>query len=88
MPTLRTWPIRIAKARFAALVRSAEEDGPQVITRRGQRVVIVGRSRSRLDIKAAVSEVVFWTFFAQCRAFRALSVTVATSPADSASVRL
>lgn len=35
------WQIQEAKQRFSELVRRAESDGPQVVTRHGREVVIV-----------------------------------------------
>ena len=35
------WQIQEAKQRFSELVRHAEADGPQVVTRHGREVVIV-----------------------------------------------
>ncbi len=35
------WQLQEAKQRFSELVRRAERDGPQVITRHGEEVVVV-----------------------------------------------
>ncbi len=35
------WQIQEAKQKFSQLVRSALDDGPQVVTRRGEEVVVV-----------------------------------------------
>lgn len=35
------WQIQAAKQRFSELVRQAEADGPQVVTRHGREVVVV-----------------------------------------------
>jgi prevent-host-death family protein len=35
------WQIQEAKQRFSELVRQAEADGPQVVTRHGREVVVV-----------------------------------------------
>ena len=54
-----TWQLQEAKQRFSELVRRALEEGPQVVTRRGEEVVvIVGAqefdrlSRAEEDFKA------------------------------------
>lgn len=36
-----SWQLQEAKQRFSELVRRALEDGPQVVTRRGEEVVVV-----------------------------------------------
>lgn len=36
-----TWQVQEAKQRFSELVQRALDDGPQVVTRRGQEVVVV-----------------------------------------------
>ena len=36
-----TWPVQEAKQKFSQLVRRAQEDGPQVVTRHGEEVVVV-----------------------------------------------
>lgn len=35
------WQVQDAKQRFSALVRSAVDEGPQVVTRHGEAVVVV-----------------------------------------------
>jgi prevent-host-death family protein len=35
------WQLQEAKQRFSELVRRAEEEGPQTVTRRGEEVVVV-----------------------------------------------
>jgi prevent-host-death family protein len=52
------WQLQIAKQRFSELVRRAIDDGPQVVTRRGEAVVVVvsaaefeRRSRAQADFK-------------------------------------
>lgn len=35
------WQLQEAKQRFSELVRRAEKDGPQVVTRHGEEVVVV-----------------------------------------------
>jgi len=35
------WQLQEAKQRFSEVVRQAEDDGPQVVTRHGQEVVVV-----------------------------------------------
>jgi len=35
------WQVQEAKQRFSELVRKAEEDGPQTVTRNGREVVVV-----------------------------------------------
>lgn len=57
------WSVAEAKARFSDLVSHAIEDGPQTVTRRGRRAVVVvsveewerrtGRSGSLADFLAA-----------------------------------
>jgi antitoxin Phd len=44
MPSLRpfaAWKLEDAKARFSELVRRAHEEGPQAVTVRGRRAVVV-----------------------------------------------
>ena len=36
-----SWQVQEAKQRFSELVRRAEEDGPQTVTRHGREVVVV-----------------------------------------------
>ena len=36
-----TWQLQEAKQRFSELVRCALEEGPQVVTRRGEEVVVI-----------------------------------------------
>lgn len=36
-----TWQLQEAKQRFSELVRRAEREGPQVVTRHGEEVVVV-----------------------------------------------
>ena len=38
---MKNWQVQEAKARFSALVRSAEIDGPQTITVHGRRAAVV-----------------------------------------------
>jgi antitoxin Phd len=38
---VKTWQLREAKQRFSELVRRAEREGPQVVTRHGEEVVVV-----------------------------------------------
>lgn len=52
------WQLQEAKQRFSELVRRAEADGPQVVTRNGREVVVVvaaeefrRRSEPRMDFK-------------------------------------
>lgn len=35
------WQLQDAKQRFSELVRRAQRDGPQIVTRRGERAVVV-----------------------------------------------
>ena len=39
-----SWQLQEAKQRFSELVRRALEEGPQVVTRRGEEVVVVVRA--------------------------------------------
>ncbi len=44
MKTLKTkkrWQLQIAKARFSELVRRAEAEGPQYVTRQGKDAVVI-----------------------------------------------
>jgi len=36
-----TWQLQEAKQRFSEVVRQAQDEGPQVVTRHGQEVVVV-----------------------------------------------
>jgi len=36
-----SWQLQEAKQRFSEVVRQAEENGPQVVTRHGQEVVVI-----------------------------------------------
>lgn len=38
---MKNWALQDAKARFSALVEKAQNDGPQLVTRRGQEAVYV-----------------------------------------------
>ena len=38
---MKNWQVQEAKARFSALMRSAETDGPQAITVHGRRAAVV-----------------------------------------------
>lgn len=40
-PTLRTWKLQDAKARFSELVREARAHGPQTVTVHGREAVVV-----------------------------------------------
>jgi antitoxin Phd len=40
-PTRASWKLEDAKARFSELVRRAHEEGPQAVTVRGRRAVVV-----------------------------------------------
>lgn len=40
-----SWQLQEAKQRFSELVRRAESEGPQVVTRHGQAVVVVVSSK-------------------------------------------
>lgn len=40
-PDGSTWSVADAKARFSDVVARALEDGPQIVTRRGRRAVVV-----------------------------------------------
>ena len=37
----KTWQIQEAKNKFSSLVKSAQEKGPQIVTRRGVKTVVV-----------------------------------------------
>jgi len=37
----RTWPVHDAKARFSELLECSLRDGPQIVTRRGQKTAVV-----------------------------------------------
>ena len=36
-----SWPVQDAKQRFSELIRTAGEDGPQIVTRHGEEVAVV-----------------------------------------------
>jgi prevent-host-death family protein len=36
-----SWPVQDAKQRFSELVRKAQADGPQVVTRHGEEIAVV-----------------------------------------------
>lgn len=38
---MKEWQLQIAKQRFSALLRAAENHGPQVITRHGKKVAVM-----------------------------------------------
>jgi prevent-host-death family protein len=38
---MREWQVEEAETRFSELIRKAEHDGPQAITRRGQEVAVM-----------------------------------------------
>jgi antitoxin Phd len=35
------WPVQDAKQRFSELIRTAQADGPQVVTRHGEEIAVV-----------------------------------------------
>jgi prevent-host-death family protein len=41
MKKMREWPLAEAKAKFSELVGFAEENGPQYVTKRGKRTVVM-----------------------------------------------
>jgi prevent-host-death family protein len=47
----KVWPIHEAKAGFTSLVRAAEEDGPQQISRHGQAVAVVMSARDYMRLQ-------------------------------------
>lgn len=38
---LKTWPLQDAKARFSELVETCLREGPQMVTRRGEKAVVI-----------------------------------------------
>jgi prevent-host-death family protein len=36
-----SWPVQDAKQRFSELIRTAEVDGPQIVTRHGEEIAVV-----------------------------------------------
>jgi len=46
------WQVQEAKQRFSEVVRQAEADGPQVVTRHGQEVVVVLSAREYRRLQA------------------------------------
>jgi prevent-host-death family protein len=40
-PTMKTWSVQDAKARFSELVATCLRDGPQLVTRRGEKAVVL-----------------------------------------------
>ncbi len=61
---MRYWTSKDAKARFGELLRKAETEGPQVVTRRGAEAVVVirveewkgSKSRPKLDFMKVLIE--------------------------------
>lgn len=47
------WQVQEAKQRFSALVRQALGEGPQVVTRHGEEVVVVVAAREFRELAAA-----------------------------------
>lgn len=39
--SLKSWPAQDAKARFSELLNACEQDGPQVVTRRGVEAAVI-----------------------------------------------
>lgn len=50
------WQIQEAKQRFSELVRHAEADGPQVVTRHGRKVVVVLAAEEYTRLQAGVPD--------------------------------
>jgi len=40
-PTMKTWSVQDAKARFSELVETCLRDGPQIVTRRGEEAAVL-----------------------------------------------
>jgi prevent-host-death family protein len=36
-----SWPVQDAKQRFSELIRTAQADGPQIVTRHGEEIAVV-----------------------------------------------
>jgi prevent-host-death family protein len=51
-----TWQVQEAKQRFSALVRRALDEGPQVVTRRGEEVVVVLSASEYRRLKRAAPD--------------------------------
>lgn len=50
------WQVQEAKQKFSALVQQAIDDGPQVVTRRGEEVVVVLAAREYRRLKGEVPD--------------------------------
>lgn len=50
------WQVQEAKQKFSALVQRAIDDGPQVVTRRGEEVVVVLSAREYRRLRGGVPD--------------------------------
>ena len=59
--THNTWQLQDAKNRFSELVNKALDEGPQIVTRRGEEVVVIVSSQAyRKTLKTQTSLVDFF----------------------------
>jgi prevent-host-death family protein len=50
------WQVQDAKQRFSELIRTAHEDGPQVVTRHGQEIAVVIDIADYRHLKGEIAE--------------------------------
>ncbi len=73
------WQLQEAKQRFSALVRRALDDGPQVVTRRGEEVVVVISARDYRRLTRTAPD--FADFLLAAPDISQLEIERATDPA-------
>ena len=76
---LERWQVQEAKQRFSELVRRAEDEGPQVVTRHGEAVVVVMAAGEFRRLQGEVPD--FKEFLFAAPDFDALEITRDPAPA-------
>lgn len=69
MKKMREWPLAEAKAKFSELVGFAEENGPQYVTKRGKRTVVMVpiEDWERANGQAPARNVIDWLMAPEAR---------------------
>ena len=75
------WQLQEAKQKFSALVQRALDEGPQVVTRRGEEVVVVLSARDYRRLTRPVPD--FADFLLSAPDFSQLEIERATAPRGS-----
>lgn len=73
------WQVQEAKQRFSELVRRAEDEGPQVVTRHGEAVVVVMAAGEFHRLRGEVPD--FKEFLVAAPDLEALEITRDPAPA-------